>query len=313
MSVVNGLGAPVASLALSRRRHACTRLAGPLAPGARAVLQPVRVDARHIVPADLPLSAAVRAPLRTSTGGSYLAVLERSPFWEPGVAGVDRARQLSPRARVAGRAAMSEPMLQLDGLVRHFDGVRAVDDVSFSVDRGQVLGFIGPNGAGKTTTMRILATLDSPQGGDARIGGYSVVDDPEKVRRITGFMPDYAGVYANTTVAEYLDFFARAHDLRGDDAAQGGRQHHRLHGHRRSARSPRREPVEGAQAARRARPRHHPRSRGADPRRAGRQPRSAGAHRVPHADPRAGRRRQDDPPQLAHPDRARRRCATSSR
>ena len=106
-------------------------------------------------------------------------------------------------------------MLQLDGLVRHFDGVRAVDDVSFSVDRGKVLGFIGPNGAGKTTTMRILATLDTPQRGDARIGGYSVVDDPDKVRLIVGFMPDYAGVYANTTVTEYLDFFARAYDLRG--------------------------------------------------------------------------------------------------
>ena len=112
---------------------------------------------------------------------------------------------------------MSDAMLQLDGLVRHFDGVHAVDDVSFSVERGQVLGFIGPNGAGKTTTMRILATLDTPQRGDARIGGYSVVDDPDKVRRIMGFMPDYAGVYANTTVFEYLDFFARAHDLRGGE------------------------------------------------------------------------------------------------
>jgi ABC-2 type transport system ATP-binding protein len=106
-------------------------------------------------------------------------------------------------------------MLQLDGLVRHFDGVRAVDNVSFDVERGTVLGFIGPNGAGKTTTMRILATLDTPQSGDARIGGYSVLDEPTKVRRITGFMPDYAGVYANTTVLEYLDFFARAYDLRG--------------------------------------------------------------------------------------------------
>jgi len=111
---------------------------------------------------------------------------------------------------------MSDAMLQLDGLVRHFGSVPAVDNVSFSVDRGQVLGFIGPNGAGKTTTMRILATLDTPQGGDARIGGYSVVDDPEKVRRLVGFMPDYSGVYANTTVEEYLDFFARAHDLRGE-------------------------------------------------------------------------------------------------
>jgi len=110
---------------------------------------------------------------------------------------------------------VNSAMLQLDGLVRHFDGVRAVDNVSFSVDRGKVLGFIGPNGAGKTTTMRILATLDTPQRGDARIAGYSILDDPEKVRRITGFMPDYAGVYANMTVTEYLDFFARAYDLRG--------------------------------------------------------------------------------------------------
>ena len=111
---------------------------------------------------------------------------------------------------------MSAAMVEIDRLVRHFDGVHAVEDVSFSVARGQVLGFVGPNGAGKTTTMRILATLDTPQGGDARVGGYSVVDDPEGVRRIMGFMPDYAGVYANTTVEEYLDFFARAHDLRGE-------------------------------------------------------------------------------------------------
>ena len=111
---------------------------------------------------------------------------------------------------------MSDVMLQLDGLVRHFQDVRAVDGVSFSVERGMVLGFIGPNGAGKTTTMRILATLDTPQHGDARIGGYSVVDQPADVRKITGFMPDYAGMYANTTVIEYLDFFARAYGLRGD-------------------------------------------------------------------------------------------------
>lgn len=112
---------------------------------------------------------------------------------------------------------MSDTMLQTSGLVRHFGDVHAVQDVSFSADRGQVLGFIGPNGAGKTTTMRILATLDSPSGGDARIGPFSVVDNPDDVRRLVGFMPDYAGVYANTTVEEYLDFFARAHDLKGDD------------------------------------------------------------------------------------------------
>jgi ABC-2 type transport system ATP-binding protein len=108
---------------------------------------------------------------------------------------------------------MSEPVLQVDGLVRHFHDVHAVDDVTFGVERGQVLGFIGPNGAGKTTTMRILSTLDVPQSGDARVAGYSVVEQPDKVRRVVGFMPDYAGVYANTTVFEYLDFFARAGGL----------------------------------------------------------------------------------------------------
>jgi ABC-2 type transport system ATP-binding protein len=111
---------------------------------------------------------------------------------------------------------MSEPVLHVDRLVRHFDDVHAVDDVTFSVGRGQVLGFIGPNGAGKTTTMRILATLDVPQGGDARVAGYSVVEQPDKVRRVVGFMPDHAGVYANTTVFEYLDFFARAGGLRAE-------------------------------------------------------------------------------------------------
>ena len=110
---------------------------------------------------------------------------------------------------------MSGAVLQVDGLVRHFSDVHAVNGVTFSVGRGQVLGFIGPNGAGKTTTMRILATLDVPQEGDAQIAGYSVVEEPDKVRRVTGFMPDYAGVYANTTVFEYLDFFARASGLHG--------------------------------------------------------------------------------------------------
>jgi ABC-2 type transport system ATP-binding protein len=109
---------------------------------------------------------------------------------------------------------MTEPVLSIDGLTRHFDHVHAVDGVTFSLERGTVLGFIGPNGAGKTTTMRILATLDVPQQGDAWIAGYSVVEHPDEIRRVVGFMPDYAGVYANTTVFEYLDFFARAAGLR---------------------------------------------------------------------------------------------------
>lgn len=107
------------------------------------------------------------------------------------------------------------PMLELRHLRRHFGATRAVDDVSFAVQPGQVFGYIGPNGAGKTTSMRILATLDVPDGGDAFVDGFSVLDDPDRVRRRLGFMPDYFTAYANVDVREYLDFFARAYGLRG--------------------------------------------------------------------------------------------------
>jgi len=107
------------------------------------------------------------------------------------------------------------PMIELRGLHRYFGDTKAVDDVSFEVYRGQVFGYIGPNGAGKTTSMRVLATLDLPTAGDAFIDGFSVVIDPDRVRRRLGFMPDYFGTYANVNVREYLDFFARAYQLRG--------------------------------------------------------------------------------------------------
>jgi ABC-2 type transport system ATP-binding protein len=107
------------------------------------------------------------------------------------------------------------PMIELRHLHRYFGQTRAVDDVSFEVYRGQVFGYIGPNGAGKTTSMRVLATLDLPTAGDAMVDGFSVVNDPDRVRRRLGFMPDYFGTYRNVSVREYLDFFARAYQLRG--------------------------------------------------------------------------------------------------
>ena len=115
--------------------------------------------------------------------------------------------------------ADSHPMIQLRSLHRFFGETRAVDDVSFEVQRGQVFGYIGPNGAGKTTSMRILATLDLPTAGDATVDGFSVVNDPDRVRRRLGFMPDYFGTYPNVNVREYLDFFARAYQLRGNKRA----------------------------------------------------------------------------------------------
>jgi ABC-2 type transport system ATP-binding protein len=108
-------------------------------------------------------------------------------------------------------------MIELAHLSRHFGPTRAVDDISFQVHAGEVFGYIGPNGAGKTTSMRILATLDLPNGGDAFIDGFSVVNDPDRVRQRLGFMPDSFGTYPNVNVREYLDFFARAYELRGAD------------------------------------------------------------------------------------------------
>jgi len=108
-------------------------------------------------------------------------------------------------------------MIELRHLHRYFGDTRAVEDVSFLVRRGEVFGYIGPNGAGKTTSMRVLATLDLPTAGDALVDGFSVLNDPDRVRRRLGFMPDYYGTYSNVNVREYLDFFARAYQLRQRD------------------------------------------------------------------------------------------------
>ena len=109
------------------------------------------------------------------------------------------------------------PALEVRGISKRFGKLVAVNDVSFTVERGQIIGFIGPNGAGKTTTMRICATIDYPDSGDVFVDGHSVLSSPREVRARLGFMPDAYGAYANTTIWEYLDFFARAYGLKGDD------------------------------------------------------------------------------------------------
>jgi ABC-2 type transport system ATP-binding protein len=104
-------------------------------------------------------------------------------------------------------------MIEIRNLTRRYGPLVAVDDVSFSVAKGEICGFIGPNGAGKTTTLRILATLLTPTGGDATIGGLSVSHDRNAVRKILGYMPDTFGVYEDMLVEEYLGFFAAMHRI----------------------------------------------------------------------------------------------------
>jgi ABC-2 type transport system ATP-binding protein len=120
-------------------------------------------------------------------------------------------------------APATHPMIELRRLHRFFGATRAVSDVTFEVGRGQVFGYIGPNGAGKTTSMRILATLDLPTAGDAYVDGFSCVNDPDRVRRRLGFMPDYFGTYADVNCYEYLDFFARSYGLVGRERHQAVR------------------------------------------------------------------------------------------
>jgi ABC-2 type transport system ATP-binding protein len=112
---------------------------------------------------------------------------------------------------------LNDVTIRLDNLTRHFGNTTAVDRLSFSVHRGEVFGFIGPNGAGKTTSMRILSTLETPDSGHAWVDGFSVVDDPDLVRKRLGWMPDGFGTYAFVNCEEYLDFFARSYGLKSND------------------------------------------------------------------------------------------------
>jgi ABC-2 type transport system ATP-binding protein len=113
-----------------------------------------------------------------------------------------------------------ELVLDVRNLRRSFGNVHAVRDVSFSVRKGQVVGFIGANGAGKTTTLRLLATLDTPDAGSIHMLGFEAGSYPDKVRARLGWMPDSYGSYDNVTVMEYLDFYARAYGYSGATRAK---------------------------------------------------------------------------------------------
>ncbi len=106
--------------------------------------------------------------------------------------------------------------IEIKNLVRTFGKTRAVDDISFRFGSGNIFGFIGPNGAGKTTTIKIMSTLDLPDSGDVFFDGVSVVNDPDTVRRMIGYMPDSLPEYKDIQVWEYLDFFARSFGLKGE-------------------------------------------------------------------------------------------------
>ena len=105
--------------------------------------------------------------------------------------------------------------IEVINLRKHFINAKAVDDISFTFNSGEIIGFVGPNGAGKTTTMRMMATLDEPTDGDVYFDNVSVVESPERVRELMGYVPESLPGHREMTVHEYLDFFARAYGVRG--------------------------------------------------------------------------------------------------
>ena len=107
-------------------------------------------------------------------------------------------------------------MIQVDHLTKLFGRKRAVDGISFSVERGEVLGFLGPNGAGKSTTMRMLTGFIPPSTGRVSVGGFDVGENPIAAKRLIGYLPENAPAYTDMTVAGFLNFAAEIRGLRGD-------------------------------------------------------------------------------------------------
>jgi len=107
-------------------------------------------------------------------------------------------------------AAEQRALIEIQGLTKRFGAFTAVDNVSFQVQRGEVLGFLGPNGAGKSTTMRMLAGFMIPSAGTARVHGHDVQTDSVAARRMLGFLPEGAPTYPEMSVEGFMRFCARA-------------------------------------------------------------------------------------------------------
>ena len=106
-------------------------------------------------------------------------------------------------------------MIEVENLTKQFGSKLAVDDLSFTVKKGEVLGFLGPNGAGKSTTMRMITGFIPPTSGDAKVCGISVIDNPKQAKTKVGYLPESAPLYLDMTVSGFLKFCASVRGLSG--------------------------------------------------------------------------------------------------
>jgi len=103
--------------------------------------------------------------------------------------------------------------LRVDRLTKVFGSQKAVNDISFSIEAGEIVGFLGPNGAGKSTTMKIATTYLSPTSGTVEVAGYNVLDNPQAVKRSLGYLPEHNPLYLDMYVREYLIFIGKLYEL----------------------------------------------------------------------------------------------------
>ncbi|MEQ1620050.1 MAG: ABC transporter ATP-binding protein [Methylococcales bacterium] len=112
-------------------------------------------------------------------------------------------------------------LIQAEHLTRYYGKHCAVNDVSFTLEKGQVLGFLGPNGAGKTTTMQMLCGNLAPSAGQIKINGFDLLDQPKTAKRYLGYLPDTPPLYKDLTVQEFLEYCGLLHDMSKPDLRQG--------------------------------------------------------------------------------------------
>src|SRR6195256_1109409 len=108
-------------------------------------------------------------------------------------------------------------MITVKGLTKRYAHNTAVDQISFEVPKGQIVGFLGPNGAGKTTTMRMLTCFLTPSGGTANVAGFDILEQPLEVKKRIGYLPETPPVYPEMRIAEYLTFVGRLKGLTGNE------------------------------------------------------------------------------------------------
>lgn len=111
-------------------------------------------------------------------------------------------------------------MINVQHLTKYYGDFRAVSDLSFAIEEGHVYGFLGPNGAGKTTTMNIITGCLSPTSGKVEVGGYDILEEPGKAKRLIGYLPEQPPLYMNETPEEYLRFVGEAKGLKGEELSR---------------------------------------------------------------------------------------------